>query len=62
MRALEIKKFLNNVISYGYEQKEDDPFSEYEASSENASTNIDGIKHLRVIIIYDTFTYSQECM
>ncbi|GBC16228.2 hypothetical protein GLOIN_2v1865248 [Rhizophagus irregularis DAOM 181602=DAOM 197198] len=47
MRALEIKKFLNNVISYGYEQKEDDPFSEYEASSENASTNIDGIKHLR---------------
>ncbi|RIA83800.1 hypothetical protein C1645_833247 [Glomus cerebriforme] len=48
MRALEIKKFLNNVISYGYEQKDDDPFFEYE---ENATTDIDkleqGIRPLR---------------
>ncbi|CAG8550727.1 10371_t:CDS:10, partial [Funneliformis caledonium] len=43
MRALEIKKFLSDAISFGYEQKEEDPFSDYEAP-ENANTDLDGLE------------------
>jgi len=46
MRVLEIKKFLKNVISYGYEQKEEHLFFEHEASSENTVP-------LQVIMIYN---------
>ncbi|CAG8720144.1 4553_t:CDS:10, partial [Racocetra persica] len=39
MRTLELKKFLGNAISFGYEQVDDDPFSDQENHSSGFDNN-----------------------
>ncbi|RHZ90025.1 hypothetical protein Glove_9g277 [Diversispora epigaea] len=40
MRAYELKKFMNNAISFGFEQKEEDPFQELNKLDDEQEQNI----------------------
>ncbi|RIB16915.1 hypothetical protein C2G38_2188736 [Gigaspora rosea] len=42
IRTLELKKYLNNAISFGYEQKDDDPFYEENKAINHLTNRDDG--------------------